>query len=264
MEKEKLESLLIDYIDNNLNAVDRHMIEHELMHNSVARKIYEELKEVIEVMEQSPRLEPSSNLKTNFDKFLKGEVSAGNKTRAFFFQPAFYRMAAAVALIILGGGVGFWISKSNEDQKRLSDIEREMEVTRKQLADTKQMMLGLLDNEQSASQRIKGVNVAMEFQSADDQIVKALFNTLDSDPNTNVRLAALEALAKFKHDPVVRRGLIAALGKQRDPMVQITLIQLMVEMKEKEVVTDLQQIVDDKGSIQAVKDEAYSGILKLS
>jgi hypothetical protein len=35
-------------------------------------------------------------------------------------------------------------------------------------------------------------------------------------------------------------------------------------MKEKGVVNDLQKIVDDEGTIQAVKDEAYSGILRLS
>jgi hypothetical protein len=264
MEKEKLESLLIDYIDNNLNAVDRHLIEQELLRNASARKVYEELKEVIQLMEQSPRLEPSSKLKTDFDKLLSEQAKVSDERTTVLFQPAFYRVAAAVALLILGGGIGFWISKNNDDRKRLADIEREMEVTRKQLADTKQMMLGLLDNEQSASQRIKGVNVAMEFQRADDEIVKVLFRTLDTDANTNVRLAALEALAKFKQDPLVKKGLINALGRQRDPMVQITLIQLLVEMKEKEVVRHLREIVDDKATIQAVKDEAYSGILKLS
>ncbi|MEX2233764.1 MAG: hypothetical protein WD824_16485 [Cyclobacteriaceae bacterium] len=264
MEKEKLEGLLIDYIDNNLNAVDRHMIEQELLQNADARRLYEELKEVIQAMEQSAPLLPSSMLRKNFDKVLNEEITASSRRRTIFFQPAFYRVAAAVALMILSGAIGFWINKNNEQQNRLAAIEKEMEATRKQLADTKQMMLGLLDNDQSASQRIKGVNVAMEFSNADDEIVKVLLETLQSDPNTNVRLAALDALAKFKQDPVVRKGLIDALSKQRDPMVQITLIQLMVEMKEKGVVKNLQQIVDDVSTIQAVKDEAYSGILKLS
>ncbi len=47
-------------------------------------------------------------------------------------------------------------------------------------------------------------------------------------------------------------------------MVQIALIQLFVQMKEKGVVDDLQRIVDDSRTTKAVKDEAYSGILKLS
>jgi HEAT repeat protein len=104
----------------------------------------------------------------------------------------------------------------------------------------------------------------MEFSDADDDIVAALIHTMNTDPNTNVRLAALDALAKFNQDPVVRAALIDALAKQKDPMVQITLIQLMVQMKERKVVKDLERIVDDAGVIKAVKDEAYTGILKLS
>ena len=263
MEKEKMESLLIDYIDNRLNAVDKHVIEEELRQNPDAFKLYGELKEVIQAMEQSPPLKPSAAIKENFDKILKDEAASA-KSGTIFLQPAFFRIAAAVALLILGGGIGFWISKNNEHQNRLADIEREMQITKNQLAETKQLMLGMLGNEQSASQRIKGVNVAMEFADPDDEITKALFKTMKSDPNTNVRLAALEALARFQNDPGVRKGLIGALSQQTDPMVQITLIQLMVQMKEKDVLKDLLEIVDDAGTIQAVKDEAYSGILKLS
>jgi hypothetical protein len=264
MDKEKLESLLIDYIDGNINAADRHIVEQELLHNADARKLHDELKELILVMEQSSSLEPSFRLKQDFEKVLKEEAAASVKGRTIFFQPAFFRLAAALALLLLGVGIGYWINKNNQQQEEFARIKEQMDSTRKQLADTRQMMLTMLGNDQSASQRIKAVNVALEFSDADDEIVRALINTMNSDPNTNVRLAALDALAKFKNDSNVRRALIDALGKQRDPMVQITLIQLMVQMKEKEVVKDLEKIVDDAGTMQAVKDEAYSGILKLS
>jgi len=264
MEKEKLEGLLIDYIDNRLNAVDRDTIEQELLHNVEARKLYNELKEIITVMEQSAPFEPTSNLKEKFHKDLTAERVTANRSKTIFFTPAFYRVAAAVALMIISGAIGFWISKNNAQQERLAQIEKEMEITRRQLADTKQLMMGMLENDQSASQRIKGVNVAMDLTKADEEIVRVLFKTLHSDPNTNVRLAALEALYKFQHDTSIRKGLIDALSKQSDPMVQIRLIQLMVDMKEKTVVDDLQKMIDDAGTMKAVKDEAYSGILKLS
>lgn len=264
MEKEKLESLLIEYIDNRLNAVDRHTIEQELLNNPDARKLYEELKEVIFLMETSTPLKPSSSLKDKFDKDLTDAIHNVEGLKTIFFTPAFYRVAAAVALMVISGAVGFWISNNNAQQERLAQIEREMELTRRQLADTKQLMLGMLENDQSASQRIKGVNVAMELPKADEQVVHILFKTMRSDPSTNVRLAALEALYKFHRDESVRSGLINALSEQTDPMVQIRLIQLMVEMEEKAVVDELQKIVDDAGAMKAVKDEAYSGILKLS
>lgn len=264
MDKEKLESLLIDYIDDSLNAMDRQLVEEELLRNADSRKLYEELKELIMLMEQSSPFEPTFRLKQSFEKILKEEAAALPKGRSVLFHPALYRVAAALAFLILGAGIGYWINKSNQQNDALAEMKKEMEITRKQLTETKQMMLTMLGNDQSASQRIKGVNVAMEFPDADDEIVRALINTMNTDPNTNVRLAALDALAKFKQVSGVRKALIDALATQEDPMVQITLIQLMVQMKEKEVVKDLERIVDDAGSIQAVKDEAYSGILKLS
>jgi hypothetical protein len=79
-----------------------------------------------------------------------------------------------------------------------------------------------------------------------------------------VRLAALEALSNFVHEKDVRSSLITSLSNQKDPVVQIALIQLLVKMKEKGVVDDLKKIVEDEGTMQAVKDEAYSGIMRLS
>ncbi len=263
MEKEKLESMIIDYIDNRLGTADRQLVEQELVNNENARKLYDELKVVISAMEESTMIQPSARLKQDFEKNLKQEI-ARSTGRTVFFNPTFFKVAAAVALMIISAGLGFWISENNERRENLARIEKEMETARQELAETKTMMMAMLDNDQSASQRMKGVNVAMELPKPDDEIVKALFNALQTDRSTNVRLAALEALARFRQDPAVRKGLVESLSIVSDPMVQIKLIQLMVQMKEKDGVQDLQDIVDDAGTIKAVKDEAYSGILKLS
>jgi hypothetical protein len=257
MEKEKLESLIIDYIDNKLNTVDRHTIEQELVNNPEAYKLYEELKEVIHVMDKASGMEPTAELKAGFDEMLENEIRASKKGKVIFFQPAFYRVAAAIALLIVGGGLGYWVSKQYDQHQRLAEIEKQLEAN-------KQIMMSMIVNQQSASQRIQGMNVAMKIEKADNEIVSALVKAMNEDPNSNVRLAALEALSKFSSDPAVRKILIESLSTQKDPVVQIALIQLMVEMNEKGVMKDLQKIVDDSETMQAVKDEAYSGILKLS
>lgn len=261
MEKQKLESMLIDYIDNRLNTVDRHMVEQELVSNAESYKLYEELKEVMHLMDRSARLEPSMKLRTGFDDLLKGEMTSARPPKTVFFQPALYRVAAAVALLILGGGIGFWISKQHEQQ--LAENDRLTKALEEQVKITQQM-LAMLQNDQSASQRIQGVNVAISIGKADDEIVAALVKAMNEDPNSNVRLAALDALSKFSDDAAVRKALVTSLPKQKDPVVQISLIQLLVKMKEKGVVNDLRKIVDDEKTMQAVKDEAYSGILRLS
>jgi anti-sigma factor RsiW len=261
MEKEKLEGLLIDYIDNKLNTVDRQAVEQELVRNPDAYKLYEELKEVMHVMDRSARLEPSQNLKNSFENILQSEITANRQAKTISFQPAFYRVAAAVALLVIGGGIGFFISKQND--KRLEEIAKQMEENQLLMEQTRAMM-AMMTNDQSASQRIQGVNVAMQLEKPADEIVKALVKTMNEDPSSNVRLAALDALSKFIAEEGVRKELISSLSKQKDPVVQIALIQLMVKMKEKGVVNDLKRIVDDAKTMQAVKDEAYSGILRLS
>ena len=253
--------MLIDYIDNKLNSVDRHVVEQELVKNAEAYKLYEELREVMYVMDRSARLEPSSKLKTNFDSVLKEEIASSKTTKTIFFQPVFYRAAAAVALLVMGAMIGFYVSKQHD--ARLAEIEKQMEEQRQQMEATN-TMLAMMTNDQSASQRIQGMNVAMTYEKVDDKIVNALVKTLNEDPNTNVRLAALEALSRFQQEKNVRNKLIESLATQKDPVIQIALIQLMVKMKEKGVIDDLQKIVDDVETMKAVKDEAYSGILKLS
>ncbi len=257
MEKNKLESLLIDYIDNKLNSVDRHVVEQELVNNAEAYKLYEELKEVMHVMDRSARLEPSSRLQSSFEQMLKEEMTTSKQTKTIFFQPGMYRAAAAVAVLAIAGAIGLYIKKQND----ILDITRaHVLLLEKQTNE----MMAMLNNDQSASQRIKGVNVALSFEKADDKIVEALVTTMNQDPNSNVRLAALDALSKFVHEKKVREELVKALAQQKDPIVQIKLIQLLVQMKEKGVVKDLQKMVDDEGTMHAVKDEAYSAIMKLS
>jgi|APTNR8051073442_1049403.scaffolds.fasta_scaffold00047_138 hypothetical protein len=257
MEKDKLENLLIDYIDGKLNEADKQVIEQELVRNAEAYKLYEQLKELVRVMDRPAELEPGKEVKLSFEQFLQQEIAHQPKVRSVFFQPMFYRVAASVSLLILAGVVGFWIYKDQQHEQELAVIRHEVEAT-------KQMMLAMMNNEQSASQRITGVSVAYQLEKADDEIVQVLVKTMNEDPNTNVRMAALEALSKFHTDPNVRKALIQSLSIQKDPVVQIALIQLMVTMKEKGVVKDLERMTKDKSTMKAVKDEAYSGILKLS
>lgn len=257
MEKEKLESLLVYYIDGKLNETDRQLIEQELVNNADAYKVYEQLKEVMRAIERDPEVEPGNHVKNTFDQFLQQEIAANKKSKSIFFQPAFYRVAAAISLLVMAGVTAFWMYK---DQQR----EQELAAIRQEMTETKRMMMAMMSNEQSASQRITGVAVANQLEKADDEVVNVLVKTMNEDPNTNVRMAAMEALSKFHTEPNVRKALIESLATQKDPVVQIALIQLLVTIKEKGVMKDLERMTNDKTIMKAVKDEAYSGILKLS
>jgi HEAT repeat protein len=257
MDKELLESRIIDYIDGKGTEEERKEIERELGSKPEAFELYEQLKDVIHTIEHMKPLEPSGKLKAEFEKLLQTEIDAQKKTKTVYFLPTIYKVAAAVLLVMAGVAIGNWINDKKQQDKQIAELKQQVEENRK-------LMLTMMNNEQSASQRMVGVSVAYQLDQADDEIVSVLIKTLNEDPNTNVRLAALDALGKFINEAQVKKGLIQSLSTQKDPMVQIALIQLMVKIKEKSIVDQLEKLTKDASTLKAVKDEAYSGILKLS
>lgn len=257
MNKELWESRIIDYLDGQLSETEKAEVERELVSNDEFRKLHNQLSEVMQVMRNVPVLEPSGKLKVAFERALQSEIAAQTKTKTVFFSPVVYRIAAGFVLLMAGLGIGYWINKDQLQERELAELKEQVETNRR-------LMMAMLDNQQSASQRMVGVSVANELEQADDEIVKVLVKTMNEDANSNVRLAALEALGKFSNETQVRESLIQSLSIQKDPVVQIALIQLLVTMKEKGVVKQLEQMTKDARTMKAVKDEAYSGILKLS
>ena len=127
----------------------------------------------------------------------------------------------------------------------------------------KQVLFASLNNMESPASRITAIDNTYKLKDAGDDVVNALVETLNSDPNTNVRLAALDGLSRFYQDNYVRKKLIASLKKQQDPFVQIALINLLTRMKESTILSQLNQMVKDENTDESVKGSAYSGILQL-
>jgi HEAT repeat protein len=96
-----------------------------------------------------------------------------------------------------------------------------------------------------------------------DPAVAALINTLSTDPNPNVRLAACDALYRLRADPRVGPALVAALPLQTDPNVQITLIETLVALREKRAVPQLEQLSQQPEVLRAVRQQAEAGIGQL-
>jgi hypothetical protein len=259
MERERLEGLLIDFIDGRLTEPERKEVKELLSNDDEVRVLYEQLKQVTTAMDRSSEINPTTKLYSRFQQMLKEEMAP--KQRQVFFTPAVFRAAAAVLLVAAGVAIGYYVNQYNVQQQKIAEVEAENRRL-------KEEMLANMDNQSSASERMKAVSTAVSFsgteRTLDDDVVEALAKTLNEDKNTNVRLAALDALSKFQQEPKVRTELVSSLSKQDDPIVQIALIQLMVKMKEKGVLKDLNRIIEDDNSIKPVKDEAYSGILKLS
>lgn len=80
----------------------------------------------------------------------------------------------------------------------------------------------------SASERLRGVSFGRAAGSNDDRVLQALLDTLRHDPDVNVRLATVDALAPALGQAAVRGQLVQEVGAQRSPMVQIALIDMLL------------------------------------
>jgi hypothetical protein len=257
MDREKLESMVIEYIDGTLDASDREKFEFLMETNMEASHLYHQTKMILEAMNRSSQLEPSATMKSRFENELQRLLKKKEARVISISQKMVYRIAAGIALILVSGAMFYWINKNVQQERQLAELKLEMEQH-------KQLMLAMIENQSSAGKRIQGVNVAYAMEKADDEIVKALVKALDEDPNTNVRLAALEALAKFHSQPHVRKALVESLSTQTDAVVQIELIRLLVAIKATQSLDELKRITTQDDVLPAVKDEAYAGIMRLS
>jgi flagellar basal body-associated protein FliL len=252
METDRLIQLLTDYLDGNLSMEEKISVEEELASNPSARKMLKQLQEVFSTIAKSPVLEPNPEIKQKFDAMLKAEIAKKEKAKTVFFQSVYFKVAATVLMLIIAGGVGFYIGGQRSGNTITENKKTDQTV-----------LLAKLKNQYAVSERLIGINEVVQ-SSPDDRLVTVLITLMNEDSNTNVRLAAVNALVRFYDEPLVREALIDALSTQTDPLVQLELIQILVYKKEQEAVTPLENIIKDDQTLQAVKDEAYAGLFSLS
>jgi hypothetical protein len=99
---------------------------------------------------------------------------------------------------------------------------------RQEVRSLSQLVTLSLLKQDSASERLRGVSFGRQAGAGDDRVLQALLDTLGHDPDVNVRLAAVDALAPVLARPVVRDQLLREVGRQPSPLVQIALIDLLL------------------------------------
>ncbi|MCA0229523.1 MAG: HEAT repeat domain-containing protein [Bacteroidetes bacterium] len=169
------------------------------------------------------------------------------------------RVAYSVCLMSVGVLGGYFLMRPKEVayQEKMDTLTKEVQEMRQM------MMLSLIDNP-SASERLKAVSYTKEITDVDDKVVQALFTTLNNDPNVNVRLVTLEALAELAHDPDVRQGLVLSLTKQDSPLVQVALADVMVKLQEKRSIKAFKQMLRRDDLNDLVKSKLQQTIKDLS
>ena len=167
------------------------------------------------------------------------------------------RIAASVALVAVGAALGLLFRFTG----RVGEAPLAAAPTA--TAQLASQLTAAAQRPATATDRLRLVEEVPTKLAPNDPAVQALIHTLDADPNPNVRLAACEALFRLRADPRVGPALVEALPLQTDPNVQITLIEMLVALREKRAVPQLEQLSRQPGALPAVRQQAASGLGQL-
>jgi hypothetical protein len=168
-----------------------------------------------------------------------------------------YGIAAALALVITGTAAGIFLAnKTFVTQEHLSAMQSDIRQM-KEMVSLSKLQGG------SASERILATYEMKSLKHADDEVINALINTMQNDPQVNVRMAAAEALFAFGNTDKVRRAMINTLAAQDAPVLQIRLIEMLVRLRESRAIPELQKVMENEQQMQAVRDKAAQGMAVL-
>ncbi len=256
-----------DWLRGDLSEKEREEFDRHLAECPACRKEIEELESLWGKMDMALDEEPGPELERKFDSMLEAYMNgyraapvrepAARGIKAFpgTWRPVFQ---AAAAIVLLALGVLFG---RGMEHGKLKDME--VASLRQEMTQMREMVTISLLTQSSAIDRLQGVSMSREYGPPDDRLLDALIKTMDTDSNVNVRMAAVDALGRYSDRERVRKALVDALGRQNSPLVQVSLIELLVEMRAPDAKNALQTLIDRKDSLEPVKERARAGLEKM-
>ena len=173
-------------------------------------------------------------------------------------RPA-WQAAFSAALLILGVFGGRYLIGPRGAEPGSPEVAQ----LKNQVESLRQLVTLSLLQEQSPSARLRGVNYSYQMTQPDQQVEQALLHAVNHDSNVNVRLSAVDALAKFTGNPDVRRALVDSIPVQDSPLVEIALIDLLTQIRDKDAIPALRKLAADPQADETVRQRAGESADKL-
>lgn len=129
----------------------------------------------------------------------------------------------------------------------------ELATVRQDVRELRQTVaVSLLEN-QLPTRRMQGLEWTAAIDEPGDELVGALSHALRTDESVTVRLATAETLDRFGGLPSVRHAIVDALLLERDPLVQLQLIDLLIGVRDTETTKALRRLENDPNTDHLVR-----------
>ncbi|WP_299532381.1 HEAT repeat domain-containing protein [Ulvibacterium sp.] len=263
MEQERFDIWMMEYLSDALDEDGKKEFEGFVQNHPKYQKQLSEMQRTWNQVDITSVPEPSDAMDQRFFGMLHGEIEKSEKSKdgitswfsklgTVFWRP---QMAYGLLLLLLGLNLGYFLNSegSSENVRTTVVSDTEAEEVREQL------VLTLLE-QPSANKRLQGINEVTKIKEVDETVISALLQTLNSDPNVNVRLAAIESLTNYLDNPTVREGLVQSIVKQDSPIVQVTLASLMVALQEKKSIEPFKTLMRTQEMDKSVKEKLETSI----
>lgn len=269
MNCERLEALLPDYLAGSLRHEDEDRFESHIEQCARCKEAVVLWNKLAEL----PQEKPSPALRARFEAMLEAHQQAHSEAPRdllprhsllpFLAGGGWMRVAASAAFAVVLLVAGFAAGRYSGGQEK-QDLQEDLVRLSTEVTGMRQLVVLSMLQQQSASVRLEAVAMGSQSAQMDPQVLAALMQTLRSDSSVDVRLAALNALARQGNQPTVREGLLDALQPRQSPLVQVALIDLLVEMRDRSAVPQLQKVSQDPNLNPAVRQRAEMAIRQLN
>jgi Putative zinc-finger len=274
MNCEQISEFLPDYLQGSLTGEPARQVEDHLLHCSTCSADVALWKKLAQLPAEQPSPESRARFEAMLHAYQVGNLGAAEHTtprassalapRVSPLSAAFHWLrsplgafAWSLALLILGIFVGSRLTTAT------SSHSQELAAMHSELANMRQLVALSLLQQQSASERLQGVNFTSREDQLDPQVLAALLHTLRYDTSVDVRLAALDALSRRASQPQIRKSVLDSLQQQQSPLVQVALIDLLTEWRDPEAAQQLRTLEQSPNLNPTVRQRAQWAVSKL-
>jgi hypothetical protein len=257
---------LVAYVSGDLDEAASWRVRKHLATCAACRKEYEAVHTLWADLGRIPDQPPAPSVARSFHAMLDSYETgvrrpaagparrrAGSRLERLLFGRPALQLGAGVAVLAIGIGLGYAGRGIPGGGDQLGQLREEVSELRNLLA------LSLLQQE-SASDRLKGVSWTSDLEATGPGITAALTDVMMHDRNVNVRLAALNALARNMAAPEVRRDILLALPGQKSPLMQLALVDALVQINDRESREVLQRALNRPDLRPEVRQRIQQGI----
>ncbi|HEY1342217.1 MAG TPA: HEAT repeat domain-containing protein [Bryobacteraceae bacterium] len=224
-----------------------------------------------------PTLEPDSGVRERFLEMLEAyqagldaarERAVAQPKRTFWtagWWPSRAAWQAAMSCLLVAAGVvvGRYLTGPRTAAPGATS-NPEIAQLQGQVENLRQLVALSMLQEQSPTARLRGVTYSVQMAKPDRQVEQALLYTVNHDANVNVRLSAVDALERFaRGNPAVEQALVDAIPVQDSPLVQVALIELLVQLNDRDAAPELRKLSKNSEVDESVRQRAEWAIAKL-